>query len=134
MTPKEEIRAALLNTSNISEEASAFLDNILNNDSGGGTLIVEVGPTIEGGTLYEIKKTAGELLNAIREGKNIICHFPDDGYGIDNYRNIFSVRTSIDYGTKEIYSINFEVSGIPGGTPNMYGANSLDEYPSCSYD
>ena len=132
MTPKEEVYAALLNNSNISKEATEYLNKILNNepneDSGGGALMIEFSHEEPYGTLFTMNKTAGEILTAIQEGKTVRCHFPDDEYGENRYGTIVGTRTDL-----EIPYIAFEVCWGQSSF-DMYVAPTTDDYPTYSYD
>ena len=84
MTPKEEVYAALLNNSNISEEAATYLNKILNNESNessnSSNAIIEQ-MTYKHDNLYsyheyyESERDADEIKADIEAGKNVIFNF-----------------------------------------------------------
>ena len=134
MTPKEELIQALLNTSNISAEAAELLNNIVNGESsGGGVLMVELSQDPPGGTVMVANKTANEILDAIKAGKSVVWHWPDDDYYVNKYGYETATSTNIG-GNKEIEQISFNICWGDSYSFDMYTANSLDDYPSYSYD
>ncbi|MBP5711047.1 MAG: hypothetical protein J6W84_08760 [Bacteroidales bacterium] len=96
---------------------------------GGGSLIVEI---TQSGIDFTMNKTAGEIIEALSSGKQIICSFPDDNFFSNRYTQVLATSAEKDYSTQEISTVSIYL--LNSTTIEQYTAQGLTDYPSIIYD
>ena len=96
---------------------------------GGGSLIVEI---TQSGNVYTMNKTAGEIIEALSSGKQIICSLPDENLYSNQYTQVLATSAEKDYSTQEISAVSIYL--LHSTSIEQYTAQGLTDYPSVSYD
>jgi len=101
------------------QDTKSMVDAI--SSSGGGVLIANVETFLDpetGDSAYVLDKTAGEMLQAIRDGKNVYAKFeiPEDAF------QMIQIVNCMFMGGLYYFETTIPETGV-------FGCNSLDEYP-----
>lgn len=140
MTPKEEVRAALLNNADISKEAAEYLDEILSGGAsgGGGVEIFEMEWYENPNDFYDkgmrTVADAQDLADAFTSGKQVRLHFTATERSANFSINGFYVdMLGYTLGYTDSHSIEYKngflFNGVTYYTPDGGGDDQYASFP-----